>query len=436
MKVAILGLGYVGTVAGACLAGRGHHVVGVDIDPGKVELMNQGRPSFVEPQLAELMAEAKQKQLLSATTDAASVIAEADVVIVTVGTPTGSRGKPDLRAVDAVAQQIGTALAQRTAGTPLCVVLRSTVLPGTTRDAFIPAIEKASGTAHGQRFVCVFSPEFLREGCAVQDFDNPPQTLVGALEQEHAAAYLKLLEGIDAATRITSLEVAELMKYACNCFHAMKIAFANEIGAVASQVGADGREAMALLCEDSVLNISKAYLRPGNAFGGSCLPKDLRGLTHLALDNNVSVPLLNSVLPSNEAQIERIVDAARDAKHRVIGLIGLAFKDDTDDLRESPMVEIVRALLLSGFDVRVYDPEVQKSDMRGRNLQFAQLGIPDLSQRFASSLDELVGQCETLICARKSPAQLDPAGLQAKVIIDLVGLDALTSLPGYRHVCW
>jgi GDP-mannose 6-dehydrogenase len=357
-------------------------------------------------------------------------------VLVTVGTPTGPRGRPDLRAVEGVADEIGLALASREPGRPLPVVLRSTVLPGTTRNVFIPRIERAAGKKHGDGFTCVFSPEFLREGAAIADFDAPPQTLVGAIDASHAAPYLQLLQGLPAETRITSLEVAELMKYACNCFHAVKIAFANEVGAIAHAVGADGREAMELFCEDTVLNISKAYLRPGNAFGGSCLPKDLRGLTHLALDSQLSVPLLNSVLPSNAAQIARIVDAARDARNKTVGVVGLAFKDATDDLRESPMVQVVRDLVLSGHEVLVHDPLVQEADMRGRNLQFAKLGIPDLSDRFVSDLPALVARAGTLISARKSLAQVPLAAFADKVVIDLVGLTALSTLPGYRNICW
>lgn len=435
MKVAILGLGYVGTVAGACLAGRGHHVVGVDIDPAKVELMRLGKPSFVEPGLEQLLADGAASKRLTASLDTRRVIADSDLVIVTVGTPTGARGRPDLRAVEAVADDIGAAITQRQ-GPPLSVVLRSTVLPGTTRDVFIPRIEKSSGLRHGEGFTCVFSPEFLREGCAVEDFDKPPQTLVGALQDEHALTYLRLLEGIEAPARITSLEVAELMKYACNCFHAVKIAFANEIGAIANAVGADGREAMALLCEDTILNISKAYLRPGNAFGGSCLPKDLRGLTHLALEQQMNVPLLGAVLPSNDEQVRRIVDAVRDTGCKTAGLVGLAFKDDTDDLRESPMVQIVRDLLLSGIDVKVYDPAVQQSEMRGKNLQFAQLGIPDLASRLVPDLADLVEQCQTVVTARKSLAQLPASAFAQKAVIDLVGVSTLESLAGYRTVCW
>jgi GDP-mannose 6-dehydrogenase len=434
MKVAILGLGYVGTVAGACLSARGHEVTGVDVDPGKVDLMRLGKPSFVEPGLEQLLAEGVATKRLTASIDTQAVLAETDVVIVTVGTPTGTRGKPDLRAIEAVASQIGEAIAKRTQ--PLAVVLRSTVLPGTTRDLFIPLLEKASGQTHGQTFTCVFSPEFLREGCAVEDFDKPPQTLVGTVSPEHAATYLKLLEGIDAPVRDTSLEVAELMKFACNCFHAVKIAFANEIGAIANAVGADGREAMALLCEDTVLNISKAYLRPGNAFGGSCLPKDLRGLTHLALENQMSVPLLSSVLPANDAQIQRIVDAVRDTGAKNVGIVGLAFKDETDDLRESPMVPIVRALLLGGISVKVYDPAVQQSQMRGKNLQFTQMGIPDLSSRLVPALDELVAQSETLLTARKSLGELPLSLFDGKFVVDLVGLKKLAELPGYRAVCF
>lgn len=434
MKVAILGLGYVGTVAGACLAARGHHIVGVDLDPAKVELMRLGKPSFVEPGLEQLLADGVANGRLTASTDTQKVLSDAEVVIVTVGTPTGTRGRPDLRAVEGVAAEIGMALRSRT--TPLAVVLRSTVLPGTTRDLFIPKIEAASGKKHGQAFSCVFSPEFLREGCAVEDFDKPPQTLVGALADADASSYLRLLEGIAAPTRITSLEVAEIMKYACNCFHAVKIAFANEIGALANAVGADGREAMALLCEDTVLNISKAYMRPGNAFGGSCLPKDLRGLTHLALEKQMSVPLLGSVLSSNDAQIRRIVDAVRDTRPTTVGIVGLAFKDDTDDLRESPMVQMVRELLLGGIQVKVYDPAVQQSQMRGKNLQFAQLGIPDLSTRLVADLPSLVAQCDTLLTARKALGSVAPETFGNKPVIDLVGIKALESLPGYRSICW
>lgn len=434
MKVAILGLGYVGTVAGACLAARGHEVTGVDVDPGKVDLMRLGKPSFVEPGLEQLLAEGVAQKRLTASTDIQTVLAETDVVIVTVGTPTGTRGKPDLRAVEAVAEQIGAAIAKRTR--PLAVVLRSTVLPGTTREVFIPRIEKASGRQHGESFTCVFSPEFLREGCAIDDFHKPPQTLVGCVSPEHSTTYVKLLDGIDAPVRNTSLEVAELMKFACNCFHAVKIAFANEIGAIANAVGADGREAMALLCEDTVLNISKVYLRPGNAFGGSCLPKDLRGLTHLALENQMSVPLLGSVLPANDAQIQRIVDAVRDTGAKNVGIVGLAFKDATDDLRESPMVQIVRALLLGGISVKVYDPAVQQSEMRGKNLQFTQLGIPDLSSRLVPTLDALVAQSETVLTARKSLADLPLDRFNGKFVVDLIGLKNLAELPGYRTVCF
>ncbi len=435
MKVAILGLGYVGTVAGACLAGRGHQVVGVDIDPAKVQLMHQGKPSFVEPGLEQLLQRGVAGGLLSGSLDTRRVVAESDVVIVTVGTPTGARGRPDLKAVEAVADEIGAALVDR-AGRPLAVVLRSTVLPGTTRDVFIPRLEAASGLRHGEAFTCVFSPEFLREGCAVQDFDKPPQTLVGALDEAHAQTYLRLLEGIDAPARVTTLEVAELMKYACNCFHAVKIAFANEIGAIANAVGADGREAMALLCQDTILNISSAYLRPGNAFGGSCLPKDLRGLTHLALEQQTNVPLLASVLPSNDEQVRRIVDAVRDSGGKTVGLVGLAFKDDTDDLRESPMVQIVRDLLLSGLDVKVYDPAVQQSEMRGKNLQFAQLGIPDLATRLVADLSQLVSMSDTLVTARKSLGKVPTSQFGQKTVIDLVGVRELEGLGGYRSVCW
>jgi len=438
MDICILGLGYVGTVAGACLARRGHRVIGVDVDGAKVEAFARGKATFVEAGLDQTLAESAAKGLLAGTTSTAEAIDRSDLVLVTVGTPSGLRGKADLSAVVGVAQTIGAAIVRRQAKAPLHVVLRSTVPPGTTRSVFVPEIEQACGRRHGDGWNCTFSPEFLREGSAIADFDEAPQTIVGCLRPGDADAYVALLGDLPAPVHRTSLEVAELMKYACNCFHALKIAFANEIGAVARSLDANGREVMDLVCRDKVLNVSAAYLKPGNAFGGSCLPKDLRGLLQIAREQQVVAPLLASVTASNDAQIDRLVDAVRAHGRRKVGVFGIAFKDGTDDLRESPMLPLVRDLLLDRFDVKVHDKHVAVEALRGRNLQFVKLGIPNLAEITVADPVELVRECDTVVLARKIDVS-DPSmreALRGKVIIDIVGQKDLADFPGYETVYW
>lgn len=438
MDICILGLGYVGTVAGACLARRGHRVIGVDVDGVKVEAFARGKATFVEARLDETLAACAAAGLLGGTTSTGEALDQSDLVLVTVGTPSGLRGKADLSAVIGVADDIGAAIRRRQAKTPLHVVLRSTVPPGTTRKTFIPRIEQASGRRHGDGWTCTFSPEFLREGSAIADFDEAPQTIVGCVRPSDADAYVALLGDLPAPVNLSSLEVAELMKYACNCFHALKIAFANEIGAVARSLDADGRQVMDLVCRDKVLNISTAYMKPGNAFGGSCLPKDLRGLLQIARENQVVAPLLGSMSAANDAQIDRLVDAVRVHGHKKVGIYGVAFKDGTDDLRESPMLPLVRDLLLDRFDVKVYDKHVAVEALRGRNLQFVKLGIPNLAEITTSSPVELAEHADTVVLARKVDMS-DPdvrEALRGKVIIDVVGQPEVAELGKYETVFW
>lgn len=437
MRICVLGLGYVGTVAGGCLADRGHDIVGVDVDEAKAELFGLGRASFVEPRLDDLLAAAHAAGRLVASNDPVVAPADCDLVLVTVGTPSGVDGEVNLDALRSVADDLGTMLRTRSEDTAITIVLRSTVPPGTTRSEFIPRIEAASGKAHGQGWTCLFAPEFLREGCAIADFVDPPQTIVGALVDAHAQPYLDALGELSTPTTVTTLETAELMKYACNCFHAVKIAFANEIGAVARAAGADGREVMRLVCEDKVLNISSAYLRPGNAFGGSCLPKDLKGLNQVAIEHGIELPMLKSVMPANDAQIERLIAAIKARGHRRVGVAGLAFKDDTDDLRDSPMVSVVRELLLHNFDVKVWDKHVVLAALRGKNLRFIQMGVPQLSELLVAEPIDLARSCETLVLYRK--LDVGPGLLEALAqteVIDLVGHPELDGLPGYGTVFW
>lgn len=437
MRICILGLGYVGTVAGGCLAAAGHDIVGVDVDGTKAELFGQGRASFVEPGLDEMLAQAHAAGKLTSSNDPVGAPADADLVLVTVGTPSGVGGEVNLDALRSVADDLGTMLRSRSADKPVTIVARSTVPPGTTRNLFIPRIEEVSGREHGKGWTCVFAPEFLREGCAIDDFKHPPQTIVGAIDNDHAGRYLEALGDLGAPTHVCALETAELMKYACNCFHAVKIAFANELGAVSRAVGADGRDVMRLVCEDKILNISTAYMRPGNAFGGSCLPKDLKGLNHIALEHGIDIPMLKSVMPANDAQIERLVTAIKATGHKKIGVAGLAFKDDTDDLRDSPMVRVVREMLLHSYDVKVWDKHVVLAALRGNNLQFIRMGIPQLSELLVAEPIDLARSCETLVLFRKldvGPALRD--ALADRAVIDLVGHPDLEGLPGYTSVFW
>jgi GDP-mannose 6-dehydrogenase len=356
MRVSLFGLGYVGCVTAACLGKSGHEVWGVDVNADKVGMMNAGKSPIIENGLGEIILENRTNGRFRATTDANEAVLNTDVSLVCVGTPSNGNGSLDLRAVKAVARQIGEAIREK--GSYHCVVFRSTVLPGTVRNVLMPILGEASQkTVHSDFDVC-FNPEFLREGSAIHDFYNPPFTAVGCATPRGGDTVAGLYDSVLGTVERTSFEVAEMLKYACNGFHALKVTFANEIGSLCKGLGIDSHRVMDLFAQDQKLNISKAYLMPGFAFGGSCLPKDLRALLHKSKELDLESPLLSSVLASNQLHIQRLIDRILSTKQKKVGILGLSFKHGTDDLRDSPTVILVESLLGKGCKIKIYDSEV------------------------------------------------------------------------------
>ncbi|MBY0459078.1 MAG: nucleotide sugar dehydrogenase, partial [Gemmataceae bacterium] len=376
-RVAVFGIGYVGCVTGACLAQDGHTVIGVDVDPGKVAEVNAGVSPISETGLDEILKAQVTAGRFRATTDVNEAVANSETALIAVGTPSADDGSVSADGVVQVIRRIGETL--RGAGKPYRVVVRSTLLPGILESRLRPALEEASGRKVGRELVLCNNPEFLRESSAVKDYYQPPYVLVGADSAEEAQSVLDLYHAVDTEKLVTDTRTASLVKYACNAFHAIKVSFANEIGSLAQAFGADGHGVMELVCKDKKLNISTAYMRPGFAFGGSCLPKDLRALTRFAEQEAVRLPLLASVLPSNESHLKRALKLVRDTGVRKVGVVGLSFKAGTDDLRESPMVELVETLTGWGCDVKVYDPNVMLGRLRGRNLAYIDRHLPHLA---------------------------------------------------------
>jgi len=394
-NVAVFGLGYVGCVTGACLARDGHSVVGVDIDEDKVAEINAGQAPLRENGLEELIAEQVANGRLRATTDTARAVAESDIAMIAVGTPSMDDGSVTTHALEAVIASIGQAL--RAAPKPYHVVVRSTLLPGLLETQMQDALDAALGEGFAETVVLCNNPEFLREGSALKDYYHPPYVLVGAAGQAQAQAILDLYTEVDGKQFVTDSRTAALVKYACNAFHAVKVTFANEIGAVAKAMGADGHEVMKLVCEDTKLNVSPAYMRPGFAFGGSCLPKDVRAISRFAEHGALKLNMLSSVLGSNENQLKRALKMVRDEGRKKIGLVGLSFKNGTDDLRESPMVEMVETLTGWGHTVKIYDPNVTLGRLRGRNLSYIDRHLPHLAQMLVSEPDEVLEHAELLL---------------------------------------
>ncbi len=353
MRISIFGLGYVGTVSAGCLAADGHEVIGVDPARAKTELINQGRTPIIEADIAEIIAVTVKAGNLRTTDDAALALNATDLSFVCVGTPSQPNGNLDLRYIRRICEQIGEAL--RTKSARHTVVIRSTILPGTMRKVVIPTLEEFSGKKAGTDFGVCNNPEFLREGSAVKDFRNPPKTVIGALDQATGDLVEQLYKKLDAPLIRTDLETAEMVKYVDNSWHALKIGFANEIGTLSKSLGLDAHRVMNIFCQDRKLNISPAYLSPGFAFGGSCLPKDLRALSYHAKMHDLQLPILASILPSNEMQISRGLQMIVDKGNPRVGILGFSFKAGTDDLRESPFVEMIERLLGKGYDLRIYD---------------------------------------------------------------------------------
>ncbi len=396
MKIAVIGLGYVGSVSAACLARDGHQVVGVDIDPAKVAMINQGDAPVEEPGLAELLAEQRRRESLAATTDLESTVHDTEMAVVAVGTPSQPDGSVRYDAATAVMRQIGHALA----GTerPYLVAVRSTLLPGILEERLIPELEDALSEPVGDRVRICNHPEFLRETTALKDYDRPPFIIVGTDDDEVARTVFALYDGIDAERIQADTRSAAMIKYACNAFHALKVDFANEIGVLAKAMGADGQAVMEIVCRDRQLNISPAYLRPGFAFGGSCLPKDVRALSRFAQQYAIRTHLIDAILPSNHAHLERALEEIRCRDARRIGMVGLSFKAGTDDLRESPQVWLAEQLLGRGYQLTIYDPVVQVSRLVGQNQAFVDRHLPHLANLLVEQPEE-VAEADLLVLA-------------------------------------
>jgi GDP-mannose 6-dehydrogenase len=436
MKISTFGLGYVGCVSAACFAKEGHEVIGVDVNPTKVEIVNQGNSPIVEAGMSELVKSMVGEQRLRATIDTQEAIDNSDVSLVCVGTPSNANGSLDLTYVERVCQEIGAALKKKDARH--IVVIRSTMLPGTIEGVVVPALESRSGKQAGADFGVCINPEFLREGTSLKDFYAPPFTLIGADDDVTAAAVRELYSGIGAPVFVTPVKTAEMVKYVCNCFHALKISFANEVGNICKQLGIDSHQVMDVFCQDTKLNLSSYYLKPGFAFGGSCLPKDLRAMNYKARQLDVEVPVLASLLPSNRLQIERAVEMVLATGKKRIGVLGFSFKAGTDDLRESPMVALIETLIGKGLQLAIYDRDVSLARLFGANKEFIESGIPHISQLMRSSISEVVESADVIIIGNKAEEfrQIEHERRADQVVIDLVRLFEKTSDETYQGICW
>jgi GDP-mannose 6-dehydrogenase len=414
----VFGLGYVGAVTAACLAKAGHKVIGVDVNPAKVEMMESGRAPVLEPGLNELVAEVRQTCRLHATMDPVLAVRQSEISFVCVGTPSLHNGRPDTRAVERSCQEIGKAL--RSKKEFHWVALRSTVLPGITSSLAIPTIEAASGKLSGVGFTVCVNPEFTREGCAVADFFNPVMTVLGADDPAHLAPLRELYRETPGQIFATSVGVAEMVKYVCNAFHALKVTFANEIGTLCRQMEVDAQAVMKIFVSDTRLNISAAYLTPGFAFGGSCLPKDVRALAYSAKQLDLDLPLLRAIMPSNQAHLERTVEAVLATKRKRVGILGLSFKSGTDDLRESPVVQLVKRLLGEGCQIQIWDRDVSLGRLVGSNRQFIEEEIPHIGALLCSHWEQVVRNSEVVVIGPKGADEAMLAELEPEqVIVDL-----------------
>ncbi len=437
MKISVFGLGYVGAVSAGCLARDGHEVIGVDPTPTKVELINQGKTPVVEPQVEEMINAAVKQGRLSATDEVKEAIEGSDLSFICVGTPSQLNGNLDLTYVRRVCEQIGRALWNK-AGFHV-VVARSTMLPGSMRDVVIPALEVNSGKTAGEEFGVCISPEFLREGSAVHDFDHPPKTVIGEMDQRSGDILAQLYETVEAPLIRTDLKTAEMVKYTDNAWHALKVSFANEIGNVCKELGIDGHRVMEIFCNDTKLNLSPYYLKPGLAFGGSCLPKDLRALTYKARSLDLDLPVLNAILLSNERQVERGIRLILDKGNKKVGVLGFSFKAGTDDLRESPVIEVIERLIGKGYDLRLYDRNVKLASLVGANRDYILNRIPHISKLMVDNVDDVLSFADTVVIGNGAEefqavlTKLRPG----QVVVDFVRIIDIRSESGrYYGICW
>ncbi|MBC7896765.1 MAG: nucleotide sugar dehydrogenase [Cytophagaceae bacterium] len=437
-NISVFGLGYVGCVSAACFAREGHNVIGVDVSQSKVDLINAGKATIVEHGITELVAEMKAAGRLRATTSVSEAVHGSSISLICVGTPSAANGSLDLGYVQRVCLEIGAVLKDKKERHT--IVIRSTVLPGSTEDLAAVALEEGSGLKRHRDFGLSMNPEFLREGTSIKDFYDPPFTVVGAEDELTAAAVSELYAGIDAPVRVVAIRVAEMIKYACNCFHGLKVGFANEIGNVCKAMNVDSHEVMRIFCEDTKLNISPYYLKPGFAFGGSCLPKDLRAVSYRARQLDVPTPILAATLQSNDLQVKRAVDMVLAAGSRKVGVLGLAFKAGTDDLRESPMVTLIEHLLGKGLTISIYDKEVTSARLIGANKEYIEREIPHIWTLMRPSIDDVLAQSETVVIGNGSPEFRSISGklVEGQLVVDLVRAFGARRSDGrtYEGICW
>ena len=436
MKISIFGIGYVGCVSAACLAQAGNDVVGVDVNPTKVDMINSGNSPIVEPDIAQLIAKVVKAGKLKATTDSAAAVSETDISLVCVGTPSKPNGSLDLGYVKSVCEEIGTGLARKSSRHT--VVIRSTMLPGSIEELVQPVLESSSGKKGGTDFGICINPEFLREGTSIKDFYAPPFTLIGSSDDETARIVGHLYTGIDAPIFTTAIKTAEMVKYVCNCFHALKVSFANEVGNICKALELDSHKVMEVVCADTKLNLSPYYLKPGFAFGGSCLPKDLRAVTYKAKELDVEVPLLSAITATNRMQVERAVDLVLQTGNKRIGVLGFSFKAGTDDLRESPMVTLIETLIGKGLELAVFDRDVSLARLVGSNRQFIEHEIPHIAKLMRNSIDEVLNWANTIVIGNKSDEfrQIETRVRPNQTVVDLVRIFNRTSGEGYQGICW
>jgi len=436
MKISIFGLGYVGAVSAGCLAKDGHVVIGVDPNQTKVELINNGVTPIIENDIGEIIASNVASGHLRATTDVRDAVLNSNISLICVGTPSQLNGNLDLSYVRRVCEEIGAALKEK--NDFHVVVGRSTMLPGSMRSVVIPTLEAASGKTAGVDFGVCNNPEFLREGTAVYDYFNPPKTVIGESDSRAGDMLVELYKNMDAPLLRTDIETAEMVKYTDNNWHALKVAFANEIGNISKALGIDGHKVMEIFCQDTKLNLSSYYMKPGFAFGGSCLPKDVRALTYKGKSLDLDLPVLNAIMPSNQRQIEKAIDMITRKNKRKIGILGFAFKAGTDDLRESPIVDVIEYLIGKGYELKLYDKNVNLAALTGANRDYILNHIPHISKLMVSDMQDVLDFAETLVIGNGA-AEFKSVPMSLKLeqtVVDLVRIANTKSDERYDGICW
>lgn len=437
MKISIFGMGYVGAVSAGCLASDGHTVIGVDPNQTKVDLINAGKTPIIEKDIGEMVALAVREKRLRATTSVREAVFESDISLICVGTPSQLNGNLDLTYVRRVCEEIGRALKEKPSFH--VVVARSTMLPGSMKSIVIPTLEQYSEKIAGSEFGVCNNPEFLREGTAVYDYFHPPKTVIGETDAQAGDVLVQLYEKMDAPMVRTDVETAEMVKYTDNNWHAVKVAFANEIGNLSKALGIDGHKVMEIFCKDTKLNLSPYYMKPGFAFGGSCLPKDVRALTYKAKSLDLELPLLSALMPSNQLQVQKGFDMITAYGRKRIGILGFAFKAGTDDLRESPLVDVIESLIGKGYDMRLYDRNVNLAALTGANRDYILNHIPHISKLMVNTMEEVLEYAEVIVIGNAAAEfqsileKIQPN----QIVVDLVRIVPNKSEAGrYDGICW